>query len=166
MHGVGFVTGIGVWLLAAQKPVKRQGCWKVCFISEAGHPGRGQAIAQRLTPRPPTPRTDGQGAGGFIDRGRGLHAETAPPALRVVLKPVISGLVSVISVVLSTVNPQGQAVCFHLSEASSQNCDSSYPSYYGLVTTWFPSPPGGGFGISKTAHRIWLRISSKALKRN
>ena len=56
-----------------------------------------------------TPPTDNQWARDFIDRGRGLHAEIALSALRVILKSVISGLVSVISVVLSTVNPQSQA---------------------------------------------------------
>ena len=36
-----------------------------------------------------TPPTDNQWAKDFIDRGRGLHAETAPSALTVILKSVM-----------------------------------------------------------------------------
>ena len=66
--------------------------------------GGGRTPVQR--PTPPSP--DNQGARAFIDRGRGLHAETAQPALTVILKLVISGLTSVISIVLGTVNLQFQ----------------------------------------------------------
>ena len=47
------------------------------------------------------------GARAFIDR-RGLHAETAQPALTVIFRLVISGLTSVILVVLGAVNLQFQ----------------------------------------------------------
>ena len=56
----------------------------------------------------PTPRPDNQGARAFIDRGRGLHVETAQSALTVILNLVISGLTSVILIVLGTVNLQFQ----------------------------------------------------------
>ena len=39
----------------------------------------------------------------FTERGRGLHAETAPSALRVILKLVIGGLTSITWMVLGTV---------------------------------------------------------------
>ena len=39
---------------------------------------------------------------------------------------------------------------------------------YVTATVWSSCssllPPGGGFSIYKTAHRIWLRILSRALK--
>ena len=39
---------------------------------------------------------------------------------------------------------------------------------YVMATVWsscsYLLPPGGGFGIYKTAPRIWLRISSTALE--
>ena len=47
------------------------------------------------------------GARAFIDR-RGLHAETAQPSLTVIFRLVISGLTSVILVVLGAVNLQFQ----------------------------------------------------------
>ena len=58
-----------------------------------------------LPPAPP-PAPDNQGARAFIDRGRGLHAETIQSALPVILKLVIGGLISVILIVLGTVNLQ------------------------------------------------------------
>ena len=42
----------------------------------------------------------------FIDRGRGLHAETARSSLTVIFRLVIGGLTSIILVVLGTVNLQ------------------------------------------------------------
>ena len=42
------------------------------------------------------PSTDNQWVRGFIDRGEGLHAETAPSALTVILKLVLGGLTSVV----------------------------------------------------------------------
>ena len=44
----------------------------------------------------PGPSTDNQWVRGFIDRGEGLHAETAPSALTVILKLVLDGLTSVV----------------------------------------------------------------------
>ena len=40
----------------------------------------------------------------FIDRGKELHAETAQSALTVILELVISGLISIILIVLSTID--------------------------------------------------------------
>ena len=76
---------------------------KVCFILDAGNQGRGQTPVQR-----PTPFPDNQWARAFIDGGRGLCAETAQSALTVILKLVISGLTSVILIVLTALNLQFQ----------------------------------------------------------
>ena len=76
---------------------------KVCFILDAGNQGRGQTPVQR-----PTPLPDNQWARAFIDGGRGLRAETSQSALTVILKLVISGLTSVILIVLTAVNLQFQ----------------------------------------------------------
>ena len=78
---------------------------KLCFILEAGNLGVGCYPKADLPP--PTP-TDNQWTRAFIDRGRGLHAETAELALAVTLTLVIGGLISVTSIVLSTVNLQLQ----------------------------------------------------------
>ena len=60
---------------------------------------------QRLTPPLPA---DSQWARAFRDRRRGRHAESAQSALIVILKSVTGGLLSVIMMVLSTVNLQFQ----------------------------------------------------------
>ena len=79
---------------------------KVCFILEAGNLGAG-SYPKADSPPPATP-SDEQWTRAFIDRGRGLHAETAQLALAVMLTLVIGGLISVILIVLSTVNLQFQ----------------------------------------------------------
>ena len=55
-----------------------------------------------------TPPTGTRGARAFIDRGRGLRAETAQSALTVTLRLVRRGLTSVILLVSGTVNLQLQ----------------------------------------------------------
>ena len=100
----------GVWGLAAchsraskqARLVER----KVCFNSHAGNQsGEGwQKLVQRSTSPPLTI----SGARAFIDRWRGLHAETAQSALTVIFKFVVDGLTSVILIVLGTVNLQSQ----------------------------------------------------------
>ena len=68
--------------------------------------GEGRRLSKRPTPPPRPPPT--MGARAFIDGGRGLHAEIIQSALTVILKLVISGLTSVIVIVLGTVNLQFQ----------------------------------------------------------
>lgn len=51
-----------------------------------------------------TPTTDNQKVRAIVDRGRRLHAKTTQSALTVIFKLVISGLTSVMLVVLGTVN--------------------------------------------------------------
>ena len=67
--------------------------------------GKGKG---RLLSKGRLPSTDNQWARAFIDGERGLHAETAQSALMVILKLVIGGLTSIISIVLSIVNLQFQ----------------------------------------------------------
>ena len=52
----------------------------------------------------PLPKLDCLGARAFIDRERGVQAETAPSALIVILILVIGGLTRVILIVLETVS--------------------------------------------------------------
>ena len=67
----------------------------VCFILDASNQGWGRGDCS----------ADIQWVRAFIDRGRGLHTETAQSALTVTLKRVIDG---VLSVILNTVSLQVQ----------------------------------------------------------
>ena len=69
------VTESGVQLSTAQKPIKRQGWWKVCSISDASNCGSGDVLRgsklQRLT------LLHWQSGGkGFYRQRRGLHARS------------------------------------------------------------------------------------------
>ena len=55
-------------------------------------------------PKVSSPHPNKPWARAFIDRGRGLHPETAQSAQVLILKLVIGGLTDVILIVLSTVN--------------------------------------------------------------
>ena len=66
--------------------------------------GRGERVGS--CPKVNSPYPDKQWARAFVDRGRGLHPETAQSAQMLILKVVIGGLPTVILIVLSTVNPQ------------------------------------------------------------
>ena len=76
---------------------------KVYFISDVGNCGWGGVDVCLQADSPPPLATSG--ARGFLHR-MGLYAETAQSALTVILKSVISGLISIIFVVLGTVNFQ------------------------------------------------------------
>lgn len=76
---------------------------KVCSMLDTGNQGR-EGVGQMPVQRPHPPPIDNQWERAFIGQGRGLHAEIAPSALKVILKLIISGLISVILIVLSTVN--------------------------------------------------------------
>ena len=77
---------------------------KVCFISDGGKWG---AVGRwTFVQRPTLPSLTVSGARAFIDRWRGLHAETAQSALTVIYKLVVGGLTSVILIVSGTVNLQ------------------------------------------------------------
>ena len=62
---------------------------KVCFISDASNCGGGQTSVQRPDTPPRHTHTNKQGIRNFIDRERGLHAETAQSALTFILKLVM-----------------------------------------------------------------------------
>ena len=64
---------------------------------EGGCPSKGLLY-------PISPPPENQWARAFIDRERGLHAETAQSVLTVVLRLVIDGLTSIILIALGTVN--------------------------------------------------------------
>ena len=70
------VTESGVQLHTAQKSIKRPGWWKGKFalLSMPGTGDRGEG--RRLSKGWLHPPTNNQGARAFIDRGRGLNAET------------------------------------------------------------------------------------------
>ena len=63
---------------------------KACFILDAGKQ-RGWGVGDEggFLSKGRLPATDNQWARAFIDRGRGLHAETAQSALTVTLKLVM-----------------------------------------------------------------------------
>ena len=78
---------------------------KVCFILDASNWG-GEIDLCPKADSLPAPRQSGGKS--FYRQREGLHAERAQSALTVFLKLVISGLTSVILIVLSTVTPQFQ----------------------------------------------------------
>ena len=102
------------WVLAARHSKANKDASlverKVCFILDTSYGVGGGWWRADACPKanslPPPP--DNQGAGAFIHRGKALHAETAQSALTVILKLVISGPTSIISIVLGTVNLQFQ----------------------------------------------------------
>ena len=73
---------------------------KVCFILDAGN----RRVWDRCLSKGWLPVPHSQSVGKSFYRWRGLHAETAQSALTVILKLVIGGLLSIILIVLSTVN--------------------------------------------------------------
>ena len=86
---------------------------KVCFISYAGNLGRGERGAglQTSVQRPTSPSGNQWGKSFYrqkVSGGGGLHAKIAQSSLTVIFKLVISGLTSVILVVLDIVNFQVQ----------------------------------------------------------
>ena len=81
-----------VWLLTTQNPLKKPDWWKgkfALFWMLAGNQGTGWMPVQRPIP---LPKLDNLGARAFIERERGVQAETAPSALTVILILVIGRL--------------------------------------------------------------------------
>ena len=154
-------------LLATQKPIKKPGWWKGKFaLFQMPATGGGD---QRPTPSVPPPTSKGVRA--FIDRagGTGLLAETAQSSLTVIFKLVIRGLTScfiltkmIILAVSGAVNLQfqGPFAPIYLQPVLRMQLISRVQSGCQVVnfSTWC-------FGISKTAHRMWLRILSIALEK-
>ena len=112
---------------------------------------------------PPVP--ENRGTRTFIDRGRGLHVETAQSALMVLLLLAIGGLSSSILIVLETVSLQLQSWFAPISSRPVLGILAAYVHVYRLVIMWLTSPPGRGFSMFGTAHRIWLRVLCITLKK-
>ena len=86
---------------------------EVCFISDAGNwdgVGEGGHLSKGQLPALSCTIPEKQGIRVFIDRERELFAETAQSALTVIFRLIIGGLVSLILVVLGTVNLQFQGL--------------------------------------------------------
>ena len=93
--------------------------------------------------------------------GCGLHAETAQSSLTVIFRLVISGLTSIIMMVLGTVNLQFKVDLFLCSQfLELWQLRFLFQSGHHVVNFSIR-----GFSIYKTAHRIWLRILSIALEK-
>ena len=95
-----FVTENQAQLLVAQKTIlKRQGWWreKFALFWRPATWGEGRFVSKGWLP------LENWWAKAFIDRGRGLHAETALSALMVILKLVAGCLTSVILIVIVAV---------------------------------------------------------------
>ena len=98
------VTESGVWLLTAQKPLKRPGWWEGAFPLFWMPATKGRVDAcPKTNSRPLT--VSGQE---LLEAEGGGYIQKQNYQLTVTLKLVISGLTSVISTVLSTVNIQLQ----------------------------------------------------------
>ena len=86
----------------------------------------------------------------------------AQSALIVIFKLIISGLTSIILIVLDTVSLQFQGPFVPMSLRSILEIVAAHiwvqPGHHGVNFTWC-------FGVYKTAHRIWLRILSIALEK-
>ena len=96
--------------LPRRKPVTRQGRWEgssaLFWMPATWEVGR--LLSKGWLPSTTPHSADCQGARAFLDWRRGLHAETAQSALMVILRLSISGLMSVILIVLGTVGLQFQ----------------------------------------------------------
>ena len=131
---------------------------KICSISDTGNGGEGGHLPKgQLLPL----TTSGTRA--FIDRRRWLHAETAQSALRAIFRSITGGLISVILIVLATVNLQFQvrfvSISFRpvLRTVVADVIGTVWSSWVNF-STW-------DFSTYKTIHKIWLRIMSIALEK-
>ena len=110
----------GCWPLKVSKQVRLVER-KVWFISDAGKGGRRVVdICPKADSASSLP-AEQAGGGNFYKVGRGLHAETTQPSLTVICRLVLSGLTSVLLIVLGTVNLRLWArllpfLCSQLSE--------------------------------------------------
>ena len=77
---------------------------EVCLISDASGQGLGE---ERMSAQRPTPPTDNQWARALWAEGAG-YMQKQQSALTVTLNLIISGLTSIILIVLSTINLQYQ----------------------------------------------------------
>ena len=160
---------VGIWLLATQKPINRPGWWKGSLLyfrcwqlvhgrGEGWRVGRLGEWGADICPKADTPHIiEGENfyRVSVCVVGRGLHAETAQSSLTVIFKLVLSGLTSIILVVL------------HVSLVTLVMSDSVTPW---LVTCQAPLSMGfsrqeywSGFPISfsrgSSQPRNWTQVS-------
>ena len=151
-----------------KKPTNRPGWWKRNFalFQIPATVGQG-AICPKATPPPQLPTSKGPRA--FIGRSaRQLHAETAHllTSLTVIFRLVISGLASIILVVLGTVSLQFQGPFVPIS--LRPNLRTAAARVLGTVWVFrqLTSPPGVLDSIRElTGYGSWLRILSLALEK-
>ena len=100
-------------MLTTQKPIKQASLWigKLALFQIPATGWGGWTFVRRPTP-PHPPCFGKQRVRVFIDRGRGLQAETAQSALIVSFRLVIGGLTIVILIVVGTVHLQFQGGLF------------------------------------------------------
>ena len=144
-HIPGNVTERNSWvpLLAAQKLINRPG-WESLLYFRCQQLGRVEGGRHLFKGRPCQAggkRLYRQSCGGGW--GEHLPAETAQSSLTVICKSVVSGLTSIILVVLGvySLSSVPWSICSHFFAVSSQNCGSSSPGY-SLVIMQLTSPPG------------------------
>ena len=125
-----------------------------CGVGRGGGPSKGWL-----------PLTGSQWARAYTQGERGLHTGRGQSALIVILKSVISGLTSITVIILGTINLQFQGWFVPISLRPILGIVAAYV----IATVWSSCgwllPPGGGFSICKTTHRIWLRILSVVLEK-
>ena len=122
----------------------------------------GWVSIQRPTLPRLSPLPENQWARAFIDRERGLHAETAQSVLTVILKLVIDGLTGVILTALGIVSLKFQHLFVSIFLRPVLGMMAVYvqlQSSHNIVN--FSTRH---FNIYKTTHRIQLGILSVALK--
>ena len=150
-------------MLAPQKSKSRPGWWKGKFVlfqmlATGGGGWGGWTSVQR-----PIPPTDKQGIRAFIDRvGIGVTCRNSTVISDCHLQLVISGLTSIMLLVLGTVNLQFGCAFVPISFQSvlrtvAAQVQVQSGHHVGNSSTWC-------FGTYKTAHRIRLRILSIALE--
>ena len=155
---------LGIWLFTTQKPVYRPGWWKgksaLFQMLATGGEGGGH-LSKSQFPHPAWQA----GSENFYrqNRGAGVTCRNSTVISNSHLQLVISGLTSIILVLLGTVNLQfwGALVPISVRQLSELwQLKSWIQSVHHVVN--FSTL---GFSIYKTAHRIWLRILSIALEK-
>ena len=119
--------------------------------------GGGWAPVQRLTAL----SLENEWTRAFIDRGRGLRAETAESALTVILKFIIGVWLTSSWLSIVVLQFQGWFVPITRDPFSElwQLISGLQSGHHVFLL------PGGVFSTYKTAHRIWLRILSAGSQR-
>ena len=131
---------------------------KTCSFWMLAVRGDGELLCKGWLPPPPTVR------------GESFHRQREEPtcrngtALTVILKLVIGGQSSAILIDLGAINLQFHGWFVPISLRPVLGIVAVYITNAVWSSCSWLIPPGGGFGIYKTAPRIWLRILSIALE--